>query len=325
MKKLRDDINKNTFEKIYLLYGEEDYLRRAYKKALKEAIVGPEDSMNYNYFEGKSVDFSEVIGISETLPFFAEKRLVVIEDSGCFKSANEKMVEYISKLPETTYMIFVERDVDKRSKMYKQVKSIGYTCEMLPQNTAELTNWIMKMMAKDKKKISKDTIAFLLLAIGNEMENITKEVEKLLCYTIDKDTITNEDIEAICVPEISGKIFEMIDAMSNKNRDRLLKLYYELIESKEPPMRILFMVVRQFNIMLQVEELRKKGYGESAIADKLKLRSFIVTKVVRQLDNFKGKKIKGILNSCADIEEKVKTGRIDEKIGIELLLVSFSI
>lgn len=181
------------------------------------------------------------------------------------------------------------------------------------------------MMSKDKKKISKDTIAFLLLAIGNEMENITKEVEKLLCYTLDKDTITIKDVEAICVPEISGKIFDMIDAMSNKNRDRLLKLYYELIESKEPPMRILFMVVRQFNIMLQVEDLRSKGYGESGIADRLKLRSFIVTKVVRQLENFKGKKIKGILDACADIEEKVKTGRVDEKIGVELLLVSFSL
>ena len=324
MKKLKEDIKTGNFQKVYLLYGEEGYLIKAYKKSLKQGIIGTDDTMNYTYFEGKGTDFIEVKDVCDTLPFFAEKRLVIVENSGCFKSSNETILNYIEKIPETTYMVFIEKEVDKRSKMFKQVKNLGYACELQSQSVSELSDWILKMLKRDDKAITKDTMSYLLSVIGNDMENISKEIEKLICYTMEKKEIEKKDIDKICVHEINGKIFEMIDAMSNKNQKKLLKLYYDLIETKEPPMRILFMIARQFKIMLQVEQLRVKGYGGSAIADTLKLRSFIVTKIIKQLDNFKNKDMKLILESCADIEEKIKTGKIEEKIGVEVLLVKFS-
>lgn len=324
MKKIREDIKKKEFEKVYLIYGEEDYLRKAYKKSLQEAIIGNETTMNYNYYQGKSIDFGEVEGVSETMPFFGERRLIIIEDSGFFKNSNEKIAEYLSRIPGTTHFIFVEKEVDKRGKLYKQVKTIGYDCEMTKQSSVELISWIMKIFSKDGKTATKDTLEYLIDYVGNDMENLTKEIEKLVCYCMDRNSITRKDIEEICVSEITGKIFEMIDAMSNKNPEKLMKLYYDLIESKEPPMRILFMIVRQFKIMLQIQELKSKGYGEASIAQTLGMRGFIVSKVFKQLENFRDRKITGILNSCAEMEERVKTGRVDELIGVELLLVGLS-
>lgn len=324
MKKLKDDIKNNKFEKVYLIFGEEDYLRKAFRNSLKDAIIGTENTMNYNYFQGKNIDFENIEGISETLPFFGERRLIVIEDSGYFKNSNEKVVEYIERIPESTYFVFVEKEVDKRGKLYKQVKNRGYECEMTKQSEFELSAWANKIFLKDGKSISKDTLLYLINCVGYDMENLTKEIEKVICYCMDRNSITRKDIDEICVSEITGKIFEMIDAMSNKNPERLLNLYYDLIELKEPPMRILFMIVRQFKIMLQIQELKSKGYGESSIAQTLGMRNFIVSKAFKQLENFRDRKITGILNSCAEIEEQVKTGRVDELIGVELLLISFS-
>ena len=94
MRKINQDIKNQTFQNIYLLYGEEAYLKKQYKDRLKAAVCG-EDTMNYAYFEGKNTDVNEIISIADTMPFFAEKRLVVIENSGFFKKADEKIVEYL--------------------------------------------------------------------------------------------------------------------------------------------------------------------------------------------------------------------------------------
>ena len=93
MQNIIKDIKNNSYRSIYLLYGEETYLKKVYKDRLKEAIVGRDDSMNYNYFEGKNISVKTVIDIAETLPFFAEHRLIVLENSGFFKNANEDMAD----------------------------------------------------------------------------------------------------------------------------------------------------------------------------------------------------------------------------------------
>ena len=87
MKMIENDINNNELKQTYLLYGEERYLIRQYKDKLKKAIMGDGDSMNLSEFEGKDIEQKEIIDIAETMPFFAERRLIVVENSGFFKSA----------------------------------------------------------------------------------------------------------------------------------------------------------------------------------------------------------------------------------------------
>ena len=95
MRKILDDIKNKTYNRIYLLYGEEGYLKTQYKNKLVSAICG-DDTMNFSYFEGKGIDIKEVIGISETLPFFADKRVIIIENSGWFQKGGDKMAEYFA-------------------------------------------------------------------------------------------------------------------------------------------------------------------------------------------------------------------------------------
>ena len=122
MQVLNQDIKEHTFKPVYLLFGEEVFLKNTYKKRLREAIIG-EDTMNFARFEGKGLDVDELIRLADTMPFFAERRLILVEDSGFFKNASEALVKYLPDMPDTTCLVFAESEVDKRSSSTRRLRA----------------------------------------------------------------------------------------------------------------------------------------------------------------------------------------------------------
>lgn len=323
MQRLVQDIKTGQLNHIYLLYGEEAYLRRQYRDKLREAIIG-DDNMNYHYFEGKNISIGEVIDQAETLPFFAERRLIVLENSGFLKSGGEQLAEYLTAPAQTTYFLFVETQIDKRSKLYKAISSKGCSVEFAIQDESTLKRWILGMMKKENKKISERSLDFLLEKTGTDMENIRKETEKLFCYCLDREIITEKDIEEICTKRIGNHIFDMVSAIADRKQEKALELYYELLAQKEPPMRILFLIARQFNLLLQVKELREKGYQNKVIGEKVGLPGFIAGKYVTQASRFSKEELRDALEACVDAEESIKTGRMNDNMSVEILIIKYS-
>ena len=266
MKNIIKDIEKGEIKRAYLIYGEEKYLVRNIKDKLIKAIVNDGDNMNFSKFSGKDCNEKQIIDLAETLPFLAQYRVILMEDTGWFKSANEDMANYIAEIPEDTVLVFIENEVDKRNRLYKQVKSNGYVCECGRMNKSDLSKWILVRLKKENKNIARDNMDYLIDKLGDDMDNITSELDKLLSYTLNKDVITREDIDKVCISEISGKIFEMVDAIGNKKQKKALDLYYDLIAVREAPMKILYMLARQFNIMLQVKEMLNNREAAAVIA-----------------------------------------------------------
>lgn len=323
MQRLNQDIKTGQLNHIYLLYGEEAYLRKQYRDRLKEAIIG-EDSMNYHYYEGKDISVGEIIDRAETMPFFAERRLIILENSGLLKSGGEQLAQYLQAPAETTYLVMVETEVDKRSKLYKTIQSKGCAVEFAIQDESTLKRWVLGMMKKENKRISESALNELLEKTGTDMENIRKETEKLFCYCMDKEVITEADIEEICTKRITNHIFDMVSAIADKKQKRALELYYELLALKEPPMRILFLIARQFNLLLQVKELRQKGYQNKAIGEKVGLPGFIAGKYVTQASRFETADIREALEACVAAEEDIKTGKMNDTMSVELLIIRYS-
>lgn len=324
MKALTEDIKNKNFKRVYLLYGEEAYLKKQYKERLKNSVLQPGDDMNLNIYEGKGIDVNEVISQADTMPFFAEKRLLLIEGSGMFKSASAQMAEYIPRIPEETCIVFVEDEVDKRGKLYKAVKKEGRAVELVRQDEKTLMNWVLSMLRKEGRQITSATMGQFLAKTGDDMELIGNELEKLLCYTLGREVITSEDVEAVCVNRTENKIFEMINAIAGKQQKKALDLYYDLLALKEPPMRILYLITRQFNLLMQVKELREQGFDQGAIAKTLGMQSFIVRNYVRQSERFTLEQLRAALQECVETEEAVKTGKMGDTMSVELLIVKYS-
>ena len=156
------------------------------------------------------------------------------------------------------------------------------------------------------------------------MENIEHELEKLLSYTLDKGSINWTDVEEICTVTTESRIFDMIHAVAEKQQKKALDLYYDLLSLKEPPMRILFLIARQFNQMLQVQDLRDQGYDSSSIASKAGMAPFIVKRSMAQAGRFSKAILRQAVEDCVDAEESVKTGKLGDRLAVEMLIVKYS-
>ena len=218
--------------------------------------------------------------------------------------------------------MFVESEVDKRSKLYKAVKKYGYPAELSRQAPGQLSRWAAGLLSKNGRKITGRTMEYFLSRVGDDMENISSELEKLTCYTLGRDVITKEDVDAVCVPQVTNKIFDMITAITSQNTRGAMDLYEDLLTLKEPPMRILFLIARQFNQILQVKELMGTGMEKGAIASKLKLQPFVTGKLMLQARIFSREQILSYVKFCVDMEEHVKTGRLPDRMAVELLITN---
>ena len=283
LQQLLEDIKNGSFARVYLLYGEETYLRLQYRDKLKKALIPDGDTMNYHYFEGKGVETAQLIDLAETLPFFAERRVIVVENSGLFKKSTEDLAEYFKAPAPSVCFVFVETEVDKRGRLYKAVRDTGRVVEFARQNEATLQKWILIQLKKEGKRITQNDLQFFQQRVGSDMENISRELEKLFCYTMGRDVIT-----------------------------------------AEPPMRILFLIARQFNLLMQVRQLKRKGLDEKQIAEKTGLRSFVVRKYVSQSARFTWEELKEALTACVETEEAVKTGQMNDRMSVELLIIAYS-
>jgi DNA polymerase-3 subunit delta len=344
MKRVAQDIKNGQFSNIYLLYGEETYLRKQYRDNLKNALISPDDSMNCTVYSGDEINVNEVIDMAGTMPFFSERRVIVIEDSGWFKpkkgkteteggsekgakssSKNDKLEDFIKNIPDTTYIIFVEEAVDKRSRLFKAVTSKGYAalCEM--QDEEMLKKWVLGLLKKENKLITGDALDLLLDKTGTNMENIRREVEKLVCYKYFDEGITATDVEDLCVEQIQNQIFDMVEAVAVKDQKKALELYYNLIALKEAPVKILALISRQFNMLLQVREMNGRGYPESEIASKTGLNPYYLKKkYIPQSKQFTLSQLEGALRSCVEAEENIKMGRMSDTLSVELIIVGLS-
>jgi len=324
MKSINEDLKTGNFKQIYLLYGEEAYLKRQYREKLVKALVEPGDTMNYGYFEGKKINVKEIIDLSETMPFFADRRLIVVENSGLFKGEGQELADYLKELPETSYFIFVESEIDKRSRLFKAVKYIGRVTELGRQNEKMLISWILGKLKGENKRITENTMMSLLNKTGADMENIDKELEKLICYTLGRDVITDDDVEEVCITITENRIFDMINFITERKQKEALDLYYDLLALKEPPMKILFLIARQFNLLMQAKDLMRLGYSRDSLGQKMGLPGFIAGKYMVQARNFSMEILKEAVEDCVQTEQDVKTGKINDLISVELIIVKYS-
>lgn len=324
MKTIDEDIRNGQFQSVYLLCGEEAYLKKQYKDKLKRAMADPDDSMNFSAYEGKGINPKEVIDLAETLPFFADRRVILIENSGFFKNSCEELAEYMPQIPKTTHFIFVEDEIDKRSKLYKAVKNAGKIVEFTSQTEELLTRWVLTRIKKEGKNITGSVMQLFLNKVGNDMGNIDRELEKLLCYCMEKEVIEAADVEAVTTEQTTNKVFDMVNAIAEHNQRKALDLYYDLLTLKEPPMRIMYLISRQFQILLNIKDMSGKGFDNAAMAKNAGIPPFAVRRNLSQAKGFTMKQLKQAIRDGVDYEEAVKTGRMNDQMAVELFLMKYS-
>ncbi len=334
MKNIKNDIKTGEYKRVYLLFGNENYLKKLYCDKLKKAVVPEEDDMNCTVIQGDSFDLNEFREICDTMPFFADRRFVLVNRCGKFKTAGRKsdgegdeeessgnaFADYLKNIPDTTVVVFVEDNVDKRGRAYRNVKDAGYPCEMNYMDEKDLILWIGTEFKAIGKNISAQTAAYLIEWCGTDMGTLKIEIEKLGFYALDRDSIGKEDIEAVCTRQLNSVIFDLTDAIAAGDQRKALKVYDELKMQKEPVQLIWRMLIKQFIQLLAVKDMRAAGKSADDIASTLAAHPYAVKKLMAQVGGFKKTQLRKKLEYGVQLEQDFKSGRIAEDNIVELFV-----
>ncbi len=323
MKKIRKDAEDRAFEPAYLIYGPEAYLRRELKNLLRKSLGG-DDGLNYMYREGRDADMNEIRETAETVPFFAEKRLILLENTGWAKKGGDELADYLPEMPASTVLVMVEEEVDRRSKLFKAFSRCGYCAECRRMTEDELRQAMMQSVRKAGYRITRDALDLFLEYCGDDLGNLVSEKDKLLAYTWKTKEIRQEDVEAVTSLTLQNRVFSMIDAMALGRPREALLLYEDLKALREPPMRILYLMTQHIGRLLAVRELDEAGWSPGSIAEELKVKPFAAGKYLRQAKAFSAEEWQKRLEHLTACDQAVKSGELSDETAVELALVEIS-
>jgi len=298
-----------------------------WQKRLTEGVLGKTDegtNLNYEVLEGK-VPAADIIASADTLPFMADYRLIVLNDTGLFeagrKDDSEMMAKYIPDIPESTVLVFVESNVDKRGRPFKRVKEAGFVAEAETPKEAELADWAVKLVNSRGKTLGKAAAYHLMRTVTNDMQLLFNELEKLISYAGANQEITIADIDALCAKSLEVKVFDLMKAVGLGQVKVAAMLYKGLIAMKESPLMILAMIARQYRFYLQCSELVKLGLQQKDIASKLALHPFAVKEFVAGSKGLEPATMIKALKMCLNSDYSIKTGEMADIAAVELLII----
>ncbi len=322
MKKIRQDIENQDFSHIYLITGEEAYLRLRTRDLLADAIVPAEDTMNRSVFSGSGHDPRAIADLAETLPFFAERRLIILENTGFFKTPVPELAEELRRCPDYCYFLFIEEETDARSALGKAIRDLGYTVNCARLNEQQLMNFAARYLMKAGRKIRTADMTAFLTAVGDDLFTVTRELDKLISCTEGKDVVEREDMEAITSIRTENRIFDMVRAVTEKKRKEALRLYADLLALRERPQRILSLLTRQYGQIYRAMLLSREGQKVPQIASDLHVPAFAVRRYLGLLGSLTPSALTDAITACAEAEESFKSGKMRDSLALELLLVS---
>lgn len=312
---LKQQIKSKTTGNLYLFFGEETYIKNTYLKIMSELV--PDDGFgdfNRIFIDGKETDTDRIDDAINSFPMMAEKKLVIIKNSGIFKAPKEEIREFwlkeLENLPDFVLLIFDEVEVDKRSATYKAVQKAGLCVEFQFMKEYEIAAWVMREAQKSGKKISKDSAELLVSMCDPGIENIKNELDKLCNYS--GEEIYKSDIEKVVSKPLNIVIFELTDALMNKQNDVAMAIILRLKENRESAFNILYLLSSAFDKMLQAKLLLEDGYPYNTISTKMKLAPFIAKKYIEGGKGFGRDFLIDRICKTAEYDIAIKQGEIDE-------------
>ena len=346
-RQLNEGLAKGEFRRVYLLCGEQAYLRLQNRDKLVKALLGDGDAMNLSRYSGSDLSARDVIDMAQTLPFFADRRVVVIENSGLLnpKSAArsvtgsktaaalaeeaDRIADFVPQIPDTAAIVLVEENTDKRGRLYKtiaksQKDGTGLILECATPEEDDLRAWASGIFRRSGFTIGGRTLALFLSYAGEDMMNIAGEAEKLCCYCLGQREITEQAVKAVCSPRIRDRIFDMIEAIALRDRKKALGIYMDLCALRTAPQVILTLMRRQFGQLVKIRELSGK-LPDSEIARQVGIPPFVVTKKYKPaLRMYKSEELLDALEECTRADYESKSGKIDAGMAVEMIIVRHS-
>jgi DNA polymerase III subunit delta len=340
---------------FYIFHGEDEFSRVEALVDLKSKMGDPAWlDLNTTVLDARKLMLSELIHACDAVPFLGEHRLVIVE--GLLASFDQRsrreekageaddsatetdkaevvtdtsradgLVTYLPRLPETTWLVFVEprmlkpanpvlRYAEKAGKTQAHVRAFS------PPKQHDLNDWIRRRVIAKGGHIKPPAIELLATYLGNDLRLIDMELDKLLTFVGEDQPITEGAVRQLVTAIQESSVFDLVDALGLRDRRRAMALLVEMLDAGQPPAYLMIMIVRQVRILLQLKELSTEHLNLEQIKKQTGLHSFVVNKCLRQAHNFSLEALESIYGRLVELDTAMKTGQISSTLGLELLV-----
>lgn len=313
-------VKAGSVQGAYLFEGVEENIKAATLQSLRKAIL-PEgmEELNESVMDAPATD--AIIAACETLPFLADKRLVIVREHPALMGradADERLIAYIPNVPESAVLVFLCRGkADARKKLYGAIKKAGSIVSFAPLTDAELNAWIVKAFAGLGKSVTPQTASVLAFTVGSDTALLRREIEKLAALAGDRDTVTEEDVHAVATRSVECTVFEMVDAVVAGQQGKAFGLLRDMLTTGSDRLGILAMLLRQFRLMQHIKIMQFEKLPAGEIKQRLGIAPFAAERCMRQASGYTGGQVKRAVQICLNAEYKVKSGGWNQEGALE--------
>ncbi len=326
--KFKKDLAQKAPDKLYLLYGEETYLRDYYLGKLKEQILsGGLGEFNFHQLSAKDMSPHALEEAIDCLPMMADRTLVLVTDYDLFKageSDREAYAKLFAQLPDYVCLVFLYDLVpykgDARTKLAAALKKNGTMVNFVRQDQGDLVDWVRRRFRALGKDIDSKLALDLIFLCGDLMTNLIGEIEKIGSYA-KGPYITRADIDAVATPQLDAVVFRMTDAIGEGQFDRAAAVLGELYQMQEAPIKIMWSLGRQMRQLYSARLALEQGRGKDFIAALWGIKPYPAEKLVNSARRFSLPWCRRAVVRCGEIDLAMKsTGQDGQQLLTGLLL-----
>ena len=334
---LKKQIKSGEFSRVYILYGNEGYLKQHYANTICTKAV-PKDFEDFNLkkLDGKETSLNEIYDCISSFPMMSEYTCTLIKDFPLNNYIGEKgkvdkeFESIITDVPETSILIFwmdtleVDEKSTKWSKVLKMIDGAGACAKIDKRTRSALEKLLVSSATKRGCTLSKDNAYYMISLIGEDMSTLQNELHKVCAYT-GEDEITKSDIDKTVIVSVEAKIFQLSRMIVRGEADNAFENLSNLFKLREEPVVILSVLSKAFVDMYRVKAIKEKGISYSSLSTDFpsayKGRTFLLDNAANDASKYTLTQLKNALNLLSDADRRLKSTNEDSKIILEELIL----
>lgn len=319
-------MQENRIGTCYVFEGKEEYIKESALEGLKKKML-PQglEVLNFALLENPAAD--EIIAAAQTLPFMADKRLIVVKNPGLMTSGGKtkgeeeqllQLEDLLKDLPSTTCLVFyIQGKADGRKKLSGFLKKNAEWIEFNPLGEGELYKWIGQSFRSLGKQISPLLAQELAFTVGNDTMLLKEEIGKIASFMGEEAEVSQKAIKQMATPSLEFTVFDMVDALVGGKQEKTFRLQKQLLQEGGERLGILAMILRQYRMLLFSKGMDEEKKRKDEIRTALGIPAFAVDKTLRQAGVYTMEELKEAVSICLNMEFAVKSGKIPQEGALE--------
>lgn len=329
---IKKHIKSSERASVYFIYGDESYLASFYANSLASSVTDTSGAgFNYYFFNSETADFDPIYEACETLPVMSERSCVFVKDLPFGKldaDTVKRYTDYFPSLPDTVVLIFLMDNVEaedlpgsKWRQVIDAVNKNGVVFKLSKRSENAVAELLVRSATTRNASIDKATADYFLSVVGNDMQVILNEFDKLCAYA--DGVITTNMVDEIAVRSVEASVFDLTDAVNSRKGDSAFEILTELIKNKTDPTLIIGTVAFSYVDIYRARAAMDAGERNSVFLSAFgsyKNKSFRLDKAAKWARKFTAEQIKDFVNAVAEADIKIKSFSMDNNVVLEELV-----